>query len=128
MENQEDLIVLLNDYGRFGWEVLPSQAGRPMTNTFPDHTNAESKGIIDFQTEYDWQTRHWQYISTPGDRREDFVNFRDKQVNLICAVKHNATQVRVCGVVRSQFNPLPPQPLCSRPPLGVRGRPLWPRT
>lgn len=93
MENQDDLIVLLNDYGRFGWEVLPSQAGRPMTNTFPYHTDAQNKGVIDFQTEFDWQTRHWQYISTVGDRREDFVNFRDKQVNLICAAKHNATQV-----------------------------------
>jgi hypothetical protein len=33
-----------------------------------------------------------------GDRREDFVNFRDKQVDLVCATLHNATQVqyRLC--------------------------------
>jgi hypothetical protein len=78
MENQDDLIVLLNDYGRFGWETLPSAAGRVMSTTETFNTNAESRDRFDFQTEFDWETRHWQYLETRSDRRNDFVNFRDK--------------------------------------------------
>jgi hypothetical protein len=92
LENEDDLIVLMNEYGRFGWEVPPSQPARPFTTTQTFNITAEKKGVIDFQTEFDWKTRHWQYINRTGDRRNDFVNFRDKQVDLVCAALHNFTQ------------------------------------
>ena len=92
MENQDDLIVLLSEYGRFGWETLPSAPGRAFTTTQTFNITGENKGPVDFQTEFDWQTRHWQYLNATGDRRSDFVNFRDKQVNLDCPRLHNYTQ------------------------------------
>jgi hypothetical protein len=95
MENDDDLIVLLNDYGRFSWEPSSnSSAARPFITTFPAPVNGTNKGSFDFDTEFDWETRHWQFYNSTGDRRYDFVNFRDKQVNLDCARIHNASQIK----------------------------------
>ena len=58
----------------FGWQSSASDAG---ASTYRRDVTALPFG---FGTEADWQDRHWQYISSPGDRRLDFRNFRDRQV------------------------------------------------
>jgi hypothetical protein len=92
LENQDDLIVLLGNFGeydKFGWQAVPDIGPVTIISTYPYDTDGQLKGVIDFQTEFDWQTRHWQYYNEFSDRKYDFVNFRDKQTSLDCPRLHN---------------------------------------
>lgn len=99
LENEDDLIVLVaelaGNYDAFGWNFLKAGTTLPrFGSTFEPDVFGANHGVIDFDTEFDWETRHWQYINTPSDRRYDFVNFRDKQVSLQCPHFHNLTQIK----------------------------------
>lgn len=60
----------------FGWSSSPSDAG---ASTYEPDALAVA-APFGFETEPDWSDRHWQYVTTPGDRKHDFRNFRDRQV------------------------------------------------
>src|SRR3569833_963864 len=102
MENQDDIIVLLgnlNEYDKFGWQSVPPRAGQAIKlSTYQPNVDGNQKsatqGVIDFQTEFDYKTRFFQYYNEWNDRRYDFVNFRDKQTSLECPRIHNASVVK----------------------------------
>lgn len=114
MEGEDDLIVLLSAFGGFGWQdgFKPGdELSADFVSTYPFDTDGIAKPRFAFDTEYDWETRHWQFLSHRGDRRNDFVNFRDKQVDLNCPALHNATQAkyRECEFVLAQRTPIVPE-------------------
>ena len=122
MENQNDLIVLLNDYGRLGWQLDAVNLDAPVfTTTKTVNITAENKGPIDFQTEFDWQTRHWQYISNISDRGFDFVNFRDKQTSVECPRLHNYSVAVYRRCVANDTVDFDPQYLASTPIINWLG-------
>jgi len=49
----------------------------------PPQQQQQQQGFITFprafDTNVDWQDRHWQYLLAPNDRWSDFRNFRDRQ-------------------------------------------------
>lgn len=97
LENEDDLIVLMgsnSEYDKFGWQAVPKAGQTVKLSTYNPDVDGQHKGVIDFETEFDWQTRHWQYYNDYNDRRYDFVNFRDKQTSLACGRIHNASVVK----------------------------------
>lgn len=99
LEHEDDLVVLIgelaNEYDTLGWNFQLQTLYFPsFTSTYPADTDGANKGVINFQQEFDWQTRFWQYYNTFSDRRYDFVNFRDKQTSLACPALHNATVLK----------------------------------
>lgn len=108
LENQDDLIVMLQEFGRFGWT-----AGDPGTDPdnfittypFPEFGRAEPFRFVTLQ---DWEWRHWQWNNTFNDRynvegtlpedaevtHTDFVNFRDEQVSDECPLLHYQAETK----------------------------------
>lgn len=127
LENQDQLIVLLADYGRFDWTqnvagfnlrnskfistFHPDEDGSMAPFNFtPQVMFAACDVWCDFAlmfelllwAQWDWQTRHWQYLKKEHDRYNvtgplpewanvtlyDVINFRDRQVSSECPMLH----------------------------------------
>jgi hypothetical protein len=81
LEEEKDLIAVINDYGRFGWEA--GDLARS-TYAFPIDGQEETGPTIvvnkpfNFFTEADWYDRFYQFCQDHNDRNFSFVNFRDQ--------------------------------------------------
>lgn len=115
MEDEGFLMMVLNDYGRFGWG-----SGNEVRHTYPEDVYS-SKAPFNFDTESDWYDRLHQFYRSENDRADDFVNFRDKRTNFneeltdLCPRKHQTCQDKYaeCQVIWAEQVLLPETPQLS---------------
>lgn len=100
LEDDLDLIAILTEYGRFGWD-----AGNRPRSTYPFDVTGQGEPFY-FDTESDWFDREHQFYIVENDRFDDFVNFRDRQSDedRECPIKHQSCQDRAaqCQIIWSQ--------------------------
>lgn len=117
LENEDDLITILSQFGRFGWTDTERRSSVPSGSTFlPDMTAQGAPFQFRTQDDTDWLSRHWQYITEKHDRYHvsgvlpsapnitynNIVNFRDKQVDVTCARLHYLAETKLdeCHALR----------------------------
>jgi len=103
-ENEVDLVSIMGQYGRFGWE---SGIKNYTTYGFDRDGQGQPFGFVE---EVDWFDRHWQYTPSLGfgSRALDFRNFRDRQTSNECPLKHHIAKLehaRCVSVLRFSTEP-----------------------
>jgi hypothetical protein len=89
-EGGDFLLAILSEYGRFGWGT--GAEGNNNASTYQPDIYGRVRPF-GFDTEPDWEDRHWQFIDTPNDRALDFRNFRDRQTDSECQDIHHVVLI-----------------------------------